>query len=688
MAKDPVCGMYVDEKTSPLKEQVRGRMYYFCSSGCVETFIKPEKEMKRLKALTVFSAILTSIVILVMFVIDVPYVNENFILFALATLVQFVAGWQFYRGTYDALKARATNMDVLISIGTSAAWLYSALATFMPAAFGTETYFDTSTAIITLILFGKLLEDIAKGRASESLRKLIDMQPKFATVVRNGKELRLPVEQINVNDIVLVKPGEKIPVDGVVISGSSSVDESMITGESVPVEKEKGSQVIGATINKHGLLKMRAAKVGSDTALAQIINLVEEAQISRAPLQRLADRISSYFVPIVVAVALLSFATWYFVMGQSFIFSFTILVSVLIIACPCALGMATPTAILVGTGKGAENGILIKNGEALERAGKISAVVFDKTGTLTVGKPKVTDIVTFSGSERDVLLCAAIAEKGSEHPLADAILKKARESKITVPDAQNFRAISGKGVSASHARRSILLGNRMLMKSEGIKVADDVESELVNLENRGKTAMLVAVNKRLVGIVAAADTARAEAKSAVEELRKMGISAAMITGDNERTANAVAKELGINTVLAGVLPGRKAAEIKKLQQSKVVAMVGDGINDAPALAQADVGIAIGSGTDVAMESGQIVLIKSDPRDVARAIRLSRFTVRKIKQNLFWAFFYNVIGIPVAAGILYPSFGLLLSPIIAAGAMAFSSIFVVTNSAMMKRFRMN
>src|SRR3989338_1084390 len=417
MAKDPVCGMYVDEKASSLKEDVRGRTYYFCSSGCAETFTKPEKEMQRLKILTIFSAILMSAIILIMFVIDVPYLNENYILLALATIVQSVAGWQFYRGTYDALKARAANMDVLIALGTSAAWLYSSLATLIPSLFGSETYLDISTTIITLILFGKLLEDIAKGRASESLRKLIDMQPKFATVMRNGSELRLHVEQIKVDDIVLVKPGEKIPVDGIVISGSSSVDESMITGESVPVEKEKGSQVIGATMNKHGMLKMRATKVGGDTALAQIINLVEGAQLSRMPLQRLADRLSSYFVPAVVAVALLSSVGWYFIAGQSFIFSFTIFVSVLIIACPCALGMATPTAILVGTGKGAENGILIKNGEALERAGKINAVVFDKTGTLTMGKPKVTDLIAINGDAKELLKLAATGEKGSEHPL-------------------------------------------------------------------------------------------------------------------------------------------------------------------------------------------------------------------------------------------------------------------------------
>ena len=689
MAKDPVCGMYVDEKTAKLKAEVNNRMYYFCSSNCLNTFTKPQKELRQLKRLVSFSVIFSFFILLFTFAIRFPFFDNNYLLFMLATPVQFIAGLRFYRGSYDAIKSRIANMDVLIAVGTTAAWLYSSLAAFFPAVFGNDIYFDTAAVIITLILLGKLLEDIAKGRASESLRKLMDLQPKFATVIRGKKEVRIPIEQIKLGDIAIIKPGEKIPVDGIVVDGDSSVDESMITGESIPVEKKKGSKVIGATINKNGLLKVRATNIGSDTALAQIINIVEEAQIARTPIQRIADSVSAYFVPAVIVISLLSFGLWYFLLGQTFVFAFTILVSVLIIACPCALGMATPTAILVGTGKGAENGILIKSGGALEMANKINVVVFDKTGTLTKGMPEVTDIITVDkNSQHDILFYAALAEKGSEHPLADAILNKAKEKKIKVPLATSFRAISGKGVYVTYKGRKILLGNKALMKSEKIKISQDTDTTLVKLESQGKTVMILAVNRKIKGLIAVADTLKEEAQKVIENLKRMKIEVIMITGDNERTAKAIGIQLGIETVIAGVLPKNKAQEIKKLQKSgKIVAMVGDGINDAPALAQADVGIAIGSGTDVALETGQVVLIKNNLNDVINSIELSKYTMKKIKQNLFWAFIYNIAGIPIAAGVLYPFFGLLLSPIIAAGAMAFSSIFVVSNSALMKRYKM-
>ncbi|MBI4153885.1 heavy metal translocating P-type ATPase [Candidatus Woesearchaeota archaeon] len=685
MAKDPVCGMYVDETKTTLKAEVRGRMYYFCSSNCLHTFLKPEAERRKLKILTVFGAVIAAIVFIYSFFLEFQYFSNNLFLLILSTPVQFIAGWRFYKGTYDGLKARMANMDTLIATGTSAAYIYSALATFFPAVFGGDVYFDTAVIIITLILFGKYMEDIAKGRASESLRRLMDMQPKMATVLKGGKELQIPVENVKVGDIMVVRPGEKIPTDGVVIGGDSSVDESIVTGESIPVEKKKGDYVIGATINKHGMLKIKATKIGEDTTLSHIINLVEEAQISKTPVQMLADKVSSYFVPAVILIALISFGVW-LLAGMPFVFAFTILVSVLIIACPCALGMATPTAILVGPGKGAENGILIKNGEALEGAGKINVMVFDKTGTLTKGKPEVTDIVTIIGMEKDVIRFAAIAEKGSEHPLAEAILNEAAKRKIAVPDA-SFKSIPGKGVSASYKGKKILLGNRAMMASGRIKT-DELEESLTTLENEGKTAMIVAANRKIIGIIAVADTLKDDAKEAVSMLHKMGIETVMITGDNERTARAIAHQVGIDNVIAGVLPKDKVKEIKHLQaKNKIVAMAGDGVNDAPALAQADIGIAVGSGTDVAMETGQIVLIKSNMMDIVNAIKLSRYTMKKIKQNLFWAFAYNVAGIPIAAGILFPMAGLLLSPVIAAGAMAFSSFFVVGNSALMKMYRM-
>jgi len=686
MAKDPVCGMYVNEKEATITRLIRGRTYYFCSETCAKTFEKPEIEIRNLKILVAFSLILGLLTFIFSFVTVIPFLHNNVWLFLLSTPVQFIGGWRFYKGTWDAIKQKIANMDVLIAVGTSAAWIYSTLVTFFPKIFAGEVYFDTAALIIAFILLGKLLEDIAKGKASEAVRKLMDLQPRMAKVIREGVEVEIPVEQVEVGDMVIVRPGEKIPVDGKVIEGYSSVDEKMITGESIPDEKKVGDEVIGATINKTGMLKFKATKVGADTTLSQIIKLVEEAQISRAPIQRLADVIAAYFVPAVIAIGTISFLLWYFIGRASFIFAFTTFIAVLIIACPCALGLATPTAILVGTGKGAENGILIKGGENLEKAYKIQTIVFDKTGTLTKGEPSVTDIIAIGEhSEKEVLKFAAIAEKGSEHPLGEAITKKAKEEKIEVPNPTHFEAIPGQGVKARYGEKEILFGNRHLMEVNGIPT-ENFEEKIRALEEEGKTVMLIAVNKKAAGIIGVADTLKEYSEEAVKQLQKMGLEVILLTGDNPRTANAIAKNLGIKRALAEVLPGDKAKVIKGLQgEGKVVAMVGDGINDAPALAQADVGVAIGSGTDVAIETGGIILIKEDLRDVVTAIQLSKRTMSKIKQNLFWAFFYNIAFIPIAAGILYPLFGILLNPVFAAIAMAASSVTVVTNSLLLRRF---
>lgn len=686
MAKDPVCGMYVDEETATIKRVIRGRTYYFCSETCARTFERPEIEVRNLKILVAFSLALGIPTLVFSYLPILPFIPTNLWLFLLATPIQFIAGWRFYRGAYDALRSRTTNMDTLIAVGTSAAWLYSTLVTFYPNVFPGEAYFDTSALIIAFILLGKLFEDLAKGKTSEAIRKLMDLQARMAKVIRSGEEIEIPVEKVEVGDIVVVRPGEKIAVDGVVVEGHSSVDEKMITGESIPVEKKPGDEVIGATINKAGMLKFKATKVGADTTLSQIIKLVEEAQISRAPIQRLADVVSSYFVPTVIIIATLSLVAWYFIGRMSFIFALTTFIAVLIIACPCALGLATPTAIMVGTGKGAENGVLIKGGEYLEKAYKLQTIVFDKTGTLTKGQPSVLDIVTLEEwKTNDVLKLAAIAEKGSEHPLGEAIVEAAREKGVGVPDAESFEAIPGHGVKATYDGKRILLGNRKLMTSEDLGI-EQLEDRVRGLEEEGKTVMLVAFEKRVIGAISVADTLKEHSAKAVSELKKMGIEVIMLTGDNTRTAKAISKQVGIERVLAEVLPGQKADVIKKLQvEGKVVGMVGDGINDAPALAQADIGIAIGGGTDVALETGGIVLIKDDLRDVVAAIKLSRQTIMKIKQNLFWAFFYNVAFIPVAAGLLYPIFGILLNPILAGIAMAFSSVSVVTNSLLLKRY---
>ncbi|UCF86395.1 MAG: copper-translocating P-type ATPase, partial [Desulfobacteraceae bacterium] len=509
-------------------------------------------------------------------------------------------------------------------------------------------YYEIAGFLIAFILLGKMLEAIAKGKTSEAIKKLMGLQPKTALVLRQGQEREIPVEEVVLDDIVIVKPGLKIPVDGIVTEGYSSVDESMITGESIPVEKSKGSEVIGATINKTGSFRLRATKVGKDTALAQIIKLVEEAQGSKAPIQKLADTISAYFVPGVVAIALLAFVVW-LLAGEGFLFALTILIAVLIIACPCALGLATPTAVMVGTGIGAENGILIKSAESLQNARGIHAVVFDKTGTLTKGEPELTDVIAYNAAEKEVLQLAASVEKNSEHPLGEAIVKGATKKNIALKEVKNFESITGKGVSAKLKGREVILGNRGLMQSRDIDISE-AQSDLERLENEGKTAMLVALDNHLIGAVAVADTLKEFSKEAVAKLKSMGKQVIMITGDNRRTGKAIAKQLGIDRVLAEVLPQDKAREVKKLQSEGLkVAMVGDGINDAPALTQADIGIAIGTGTDIAIESGDIVLIKDDLRDVVMAMDLSRYAMRKIKQNLFWAFFYNSAGIPIAAG---------------------------------------
>ncbi len=617
--------------------------------------------------------------------------NIALIQFLLTTPI-IIAGYQFYTKGFGAvIKTRTANMDTLVALGTGAAYLYSLFVSiaiwFGNSNYGAiNLYYEVAGVLIAFILLGRYLESIAKGKTSEAIKKLLGLQAKTATVLRNGKEIELPVEEVLVGDIVVVKPGQKIPVDGRVLEGYSSVDESMITGESIPLEKSKGDEVIGATINKTGSFKFEATKVGRDTALAQIIKLVEEAQGSKAPIQELADRISARFVPIVFVVGIGAFLLW-LLTGQSFIFALTIFITVLIIACPCALGLATPTAVMVGTGIGAQNGILIKSARSLQLAHKIDTVVFDKTGTLTKGEPELTDVFALTDkSENEVLKLAAIVEKRSEHPLGEAIVKGAKDRDIDIPEAEEFNSITGKGVKARYLGQEILLGNRKLMEEKGIDVKN-IEKNLQDLEEQGKTTMIVAINNKIAGLVAVADTLKEYSQKAVQELKRMGKEVVMITGDNSRTGNAIARELGMSKVLAEVLPQDKANEIKKLQEKgRKVAMVGDGINDAPALTQADIGIAIGSGTDVAIEAGDIVLIKEDLRDVVIAMDLSRYAMKKIKQNLFWAFFYNSVGIPIAAGVLYPFTGFLLNPMIAGAAMAFSSVSVVSNSLLMRRYK--
>ena len=615
-----------------------------------------------------------------------------FLMFLLATPVQFWAGWQFYKGAWMAARHFTTNMNTLVAVGTSAAYLYSVFVTFFPDALKVagmmpEAYFDTSTIIIGLILMGRWLEARAKGQTSEAIKKLMGLAPRTARVVREGREVDLPIEQVVVGDVVRVRPGDKVPVDGVVLDGRSSIDESMLTGESLPVEKGTDDAVIGATINKSGSFTFRATRVGKDTALAQIVKLVEEAQGSKAPIQRLADEISSYFVPAVLGIAALTFGIWFFFgPDPRFTFALVSMIAVLIIACPCALGLATPTASMVGTGKGAEHGVLIRGGEALEGAHKVNAIVLDKTGTLTRGKPSVTDLVPSNGlGERELLRLAASAELGSEHPLGEAIVARANELGLELTPVSAFQSVAGHGIAATVEGRMLLLGNARLMAERRIDL-DGLGDRAAQLAAEGKTPMYVALDGEPAGLVAVADTLKPESAEAVRELQALGLEVWMLTGDNERTAGAIAERVGITNVMAEVLPDQKAAKVKELQaQGKVVAMVGDGVNDAPALAQADLGIAIGTGADVAMEASDITLVGGDVRGVVTAIALSRRTMGTIRQNLFWAFIYNVVLIPVAMGLLFPLFGLLLNPIMAAAAMAMSSVSVVTNSLRLRGF---
>ncbi len=601
-----------------------------------------------------------------------------------------IAGIRFYTVGFKALLQRSPNMDSLVAIGTSAAFIYSLYNTWQITAgnFGAveHLYFETAGVIITLILLGKTLEAVSKGKTSDAIKKLMGLAPKTAIIICDGQEKEVPIDEVEIEDILLVRPGEKIPVDGVVLEGNTSIDEAMLTGESMPVDKRIGDKVYAASINKNGRIRFKATKVGADTALAQIIKLVEDAQGSKAPIAKMADIVSGYFVPVVCAIALIAFFAWFF-SGHTLEFSLTIFISVIVIACPCALGLATPTAIMVGTGKGAENGILIKSGEALETAYKLNTIVFDKTGTITEGKPEVTDVIPVEGITRERLLrLAASAEKGSEHPLGEAIVRGAKKEGIEVLPVEEFLAVPGQGIEVTIDGTGMLIGNKKLMDQRKISLIE-LKDKSDQLAAEGKTPMYIAMDGSLAGIIAVADVVKESSAKAIQRLQSMGIEIAMITGDNRKTAEAIAKQVRIDKVLAEVLPQDKSNEVKKLQaEGKRVCMVGDGINDAPALVQADIGIAIGSGTDVAMESADIVLMKSDLMDVATAIKLSKNTIRNIKQNLFWAFGYNIAGIPIAAGILYLFGGPLLNPIFAAAAMAFSSVSVVSNALRLKGFR--
>ncbi|WP_375048818.1 heavy metal translocating P-type ATPase [Bradyrhizobium sp. 8-10B] len=689
--------MMVDKATALTAER-SGRTYYFCSAACQRTFEDPERELSSMRrrvtiALTgvlalailragAFIALAAGATLLTWAPIPaLPWFTWGVWLLILVTPVQFIGGWSFYVGSWQAIRSRKINMDFLIALGTTVAYAYSVAVVFAPNILPVkveerEVYFEVSAVIIAFVLLGKYMEEIIKKRSSAAVRKLMDLRPAVAHVVRGDTEVEVPAESIMAGEVLVVRPGDRIPTDGDVFEGASSVDESMLTGESMPVEKCPGSKVIGGTLNRSGMLRCCATRVGKDTALSQIIKLVEEAQASTAQVQRIADQATAYFVPAVVIVAFIAFAGWW--LAGNFPQALLAFIAVLIISCPCALGVATPAALMVGVGKAAEAGILIRGAEVLERARKLNVVVFDKTGTLTKGEPNVTDIVPLDGStETEVLRLGAAVEVGSEHPLGEAIVRAAKHRAISLPQVAGFEAVAGQGIRGQVDRHQVLLGNRHFFHGQSIDVAN-ADAQMQLLEQEGKTAMIVGVDGMPMGIVAVADTLKPEAREAIDSLQSEQIEIVLLTGDNERTAKAIARQLGIDRVIAEVLPGDKAEIIKRLQrEGKMVAMVGDGVNDAPALATADIGIAIGSGSDVAKETGGIILMKDDVREVVIAIRLSRLTLRKIKQNLFWAFVYNSIGIPIAA------LGF-LNPIVAAAAMALSSLSVIVNSALLKR----
>ncbi len=688
MARDPICGMYVDETTATIKSFKYGKNYYFCSESCKDQFEEPERELRKLKVLLTLSWILTIPVILLTYVIH--FKDWTYLALAMASVVQFYPGLRFYKGTIDAIRNRAGNMDTLIAIGTSAAWGYSAALVLFPSYFPSSgIYFDTSTAIISLILTGTLMEHITKARASEALGNLVSLLPKTAHLVRNGELVDVKAEEVKVNDVLLVRPGEGIPTDSKIVEGFTSVDESMLTGESLPIDKKVGEKVIGGTINLSGGIRIVAEKVGEDTALSEIIETVRNANSARVPIQRLADRVSSYFVPAVVTVGILSFAYWFYIGHIGLTFSLLVFVSVLIIACPCALGIATPAALMVSSGRAAESGILVKGGEYLEIANKINTVAFDKTGTITKGQLEVTDVIALSTvTEQEILRYAASAEVNSEHPVGRAIVNRAKDANVEVQFPNEFNYIPGKGIS-SKLDQEILIGNRDLFSENGIATTS-FENTIKTLEGEGKTVLILSLGSKVAGLVALADVIKEDSIRAIQALDKMHIETWMISGDNETTARAIGAKVGISNIVANVKPSQKLEKIEELQRSgKIVAMVGDGINDAPSLARADLGIAIGNGTDVAKETGGMVLMKNKLYDVYVSLKLGRMTIRKIKQNLMWAFIYNIILIPIAAGALIPLLGAGIYntlPFLAAFAMAFSSTTVVMNSLLLKRFK--
>lgn len=699
-ARDPICGMMVAKATALTSER-GGRRYYFCSPACRQIFEDPERELNSMR--TRVALALTGVLALAIMragaflalaagttivswapIPALPWFTWGIWLFILVTPVQFIGGWSFYKGAWRALRGRSINMDLLIVLGTTVAYFYSVVAVFapdrLPVKVGErDVYFEVSAVIIAFVLLGRYIEENIKRRSSAAVRKLMDLKPAIAHVLREGQEVEIPAEAIMTGETIVVRPGERIPTDGDVIEGNSSVDESMLTGESMPVAKPPGAAVIGGSLNKSGLLHFTATRIGKDTALAQIIRLVEEAQTSTGHVQRIADQVTRWFVPVVIITAFVAFFGWW--IAGNFPQGLLAFIAVLIISCPCALGVATPAALMVGVGKGAEAGILIRGAEVLERARKLNIVLFDKTGTLTRGEPNVTDIVALGSLDEAALLrIAAAAEAGSEHPLGEAIERRARHLNLPLPAMTNFEAIAGHGIICTVEGHRVLLGNRRLFARAGIATRD-AEAAMISLEGSGKTTMLIGNDDSLTGIIAVADTLKPEAQEAIAALQSEGVEVAMLSGDNKRTADAIGRELGISHVIAEVLPGEKAAIIRDLQeQGKMVAMVGDGVNDAPALATADIGIAIGSGSDVAKETGGIILMHDDVREVVLAIRLSRATLRKIRQNLFWAFAYNSVGIPIAA-LGY------LNPIIAAAAMALSSLSVIANSALLKHARL-